>query len=162
MNGFCCTRKRERTRDGTDLERVSTERLDEKSEFPQLLVNVVEYFLFLFGKVYEFREQEFLAVLGDVVLERFHGLFEKHARVGRMLVDNQETVGIFACDVGVCNLEKCWRCPRNVLWLFRLREVVLKRNNLAIFGQRKQVLDIVAYVVLGAFVRERACGLGWL
>ena len=117
---------------------------------------MVKNFLFLLGKVDAFGEQKLLAVLRDIVLERFHRLFKENARVGGVLVDNQKAVGVFTCDVGVCNLEERRRSPRGLGLRLRLGEVGFQRNNLAVFGERKQVLDVIAHVVFGLLVRKLA------
>ena len=106
VNSFGRTRKRESAWDGTDLVCVTAKRLYEKSQLAELFIDIAENFFFLFGKIDEFWEQELLAILRNIVLERFHRLFKEHSRVGGVLVDNQKPVGIFSCNVCVCNLEE--------------------------------------------------------
>ena len=85
--------------------------LNVESQMLELVLDTLERFHLYFRKFQELREQKLLAIEGGTVFEDVERLFVKYSRVGGVLVNNQQSVGIFAGDIGVCNLEECRRIP---------------------------------------------------
>ena len=78
--------------------------------------------------------------------------------MGCMLVNYQESVGIIAGNVGVCDLEKCRRSPLygGVCGFVHL---AFERNDFACFGGAEQILcQVVSNGCLAGFLeREVGC-----
>ena len=127
-----------------------------EAELYELLLDMREHLLLVFREFGKFWEQQFLAVLRGAVFQAVQGLFVQNARVGGMLVYNQEPFGVFARDVGVRNLEQGRGRPGSLL-LGGRRDVALvglQRNDLARLGLGEEVLDFFSLGNAGLCRRE--------